>query len=359
MAYPDDYSQYDQITINHTIIGSGGVNHFDIWLPVTLMSSTAQSVMRSDGGDLRVTLDDGTTQLPREVIQNSLGEVIGLRINMPSLSDSTDDVIRCWYNGSDVEPSANSTYGQHNVYDSDTAGYWPMEELPSGIAPQILDHTSNLNHGTVVGGMTADKLVAGIIGNGLNMAGNGYIQLVDNGILRNRNVLSFSAKFRIHAGVSVFGFLVEKGNTSEFSLESTNSLTPKFYVNNTLAVSLPTLSTQIDYHFVLVLDGSTAYGYLNGSQFESRAFGVAVPDNSNDIGFAARPNSSYYFNGLIDDYRIDHTARSAAWISTRYQNDANPNSFFSSVTAQGHPPVTTGSRQFPCIGSSIIRGANL
>lgn len=358
MAFPTDYSQYDQVTIDHTLIGTGGLSSFDIWLPVSLLSTTAQSVMRYDGGDLRVTLDDGVTQLAREVVRNSSGQVIGIRINMPSVSDATDDLIRCWYNGNDTEPALGSSFGQYNAYDSYTAAYWPMEELPSTTAPQILDHTSNLNHGSTSGGMTAGQLVTGIIGNGLDMDGiNDWLQVADNSLLRSRTVVTFSAKFRIHAGVTSFGFAVEKGSNSEFSLESSNSLSPKFYVNNTEALSLPTLSTQVDYHFVLVLDGSTAYGYLNGSPFQSAAFATAVPDNAEVICFGARSPGAYFFNGLIDDYRIDHVARSAAWISTRYQNDANPGTFFKSITAMGQPPVTPGSRRFPVIGSAIIRAA--
>ena len=150
MAFPQNYTKFDTVIINHSLVGSGGVTNFDFWLPVSLMSDQAQATMRSDGGDVRFTLNDDVTQLATDAICNTSGSVIGFRVNVPTLHDDQLNTIKAWYNGTDTLPAASSTYGAFHAYDSDTIGYWPMVEDLS-VSSTLQDRTVNQLHGVVAG----------------------------------------------------------------------------------------------------------------------------------------------------------------------------------------------------------------
>jgi len=68
-------------------------------------------------------------------------------------------------------------------------------------------------------------------------------------------------------------------------------------------------------------------GYLvdvenNGAEF----YDVDVPFQ---IGTWTGENDGYRMDGIIDEYRILNSCRSAAWISTSYNNQNDPSNFLS------------------------------
>ncbi|MFW9877791.1 MAG: DUF2341 domain-containing protein, partial [Candidatus Thorarchaeota archaeon] len=96
------------------------------------------------------------------------------------------------------------------------------------------------------------------------------------------------------------------------------------------STSVP-VSTGVWQHIVFTYHGSTSTGtlYKNGVS-STHNFGIgSLGTNSRPfyIGFN-RGWTGEVFDGYIDEVRISNTVRSSDWITTEYENQINPNSFY-------------------------------
>lgn len=107
--------------------------------------------VQSDGADIRVTLDDGTTELAYDLIDWNYGSGSPtglLRFNANSVTAGTTVRIYVDYTpGTATAYDANETYGSDNAYDANWIGYWPL-------ASDANDRTVYVNHLTANGGLT-------------------------------------------------------------------------------------------------------------------------------------------------------------------------------------------------------------
>jgi hypothetical protein len=118
---------------------------FTLIVDLSRMSSSWNAAVQSDGGCIRVTKSDGTTELAYDLIDfdntTTPGSPTGhLRVLFSGASGTGSNTIRIWtdYNaGTAVAYDATETYGSDNAYDSSWAGYWPMDD------DDITDRTSN------------------------------------------------------------------------------------------------------------------------------------------------------------------------------------------------------------------------
>ncbi len=368
MTFPSNYANYDTITIDHTKIGSGGLSNFDIWLPFSLLSSTAQSTLRNDGGDARFTLNDGTTRIAHDVLINASGNLAGFRINVPFLSDTDDTLIRCWYNGTDMLETAGSAYGQYATYPS-VLGYWPLSNNPAGSAPQMQDRTANANHGTVSGGVTN---TTGPLGDSVLLNGvNGKIDCGTDASL-NPGTASFSLecwfnttgttgslnydmlmyKIKDSSPYTNFGVYIY-GNAAKANATEVDGDVPDL-------AGAAAVNDGNWHHVAFVRDGANCYLYKDASLIASRLSDGGPYDLTNANKAFTIGDDSY--NGGLFSGKICHVkfgpARSAAYWQTRFNNESNAASFFSDVTAFSSETGggTAGTRRFSVIGSAIIRG---
>jgi hypothetical protein len=94
-------------------------------------------------------------------------------------------------------------------------------------------------------------------------------------------------------------------------------------------------STLIDdtwIHLVGVLDRTAgkAYIYKDGQLIATdTSITSGNIDSSRSLKLSEDWSSSYHFKGLIDEIHLSNVARSAAWISTEYNNQYDPDSFYS------------------------------
>jgi hypothetical protein len=100
------------------------------------------------------------------------------------------------------------------------------------------------------------------------------------------------------------------------------------------------------YHIVGVHDAGadTLTLFVNGVQRAQNTGATATPDTGNaplriaDANVDIFPNE---FNGQIDEVRVSNTVYSVNWIQTEYNNQNDPNSFYSigpEYTVSGNPP---------------------
>jgi hypothetical protein len=122
---------------------------------------------------------------------------------------------------------------------------------------------------------------------------------------------------------------------------------PSTGFGNAVAASWVTsLSLGQWYHVVGVHDAGadTLTLFVNSVQRAQNTGATATPDTGNaplriaDVNVDIFPNE---FNGQIDEVRVSNTVRSANWIQTEYNNQNDPESFYSigrECSVSGHPP---------------------
>jgi hypothetical protein len=92
-----------------------------------------------------------------------------------------------------------------------------------------------------------------------------------------------------------------------------------------------TLSTGTWYYLVATYSSSTGtIGYVNAASDATVAGATALASGTANtyIGSDQNDASGRYWNGTIDEARVASTARSADWITTEYNNQNAPGSFY-------------------------------
>lgn len=123
------------------------VDDLSILIDISQLSNTFQNNVQTDGGDIRVTNSDGSTELPFQLIEwdyNS-GNPTGFIKALISGSSGTSAItLRVYYNyilGTATAYEATGTYGSNNS-DVKLAGFWPLFSDGNDISPNSGNLTS-------------------------------------------------------------------------------------------------------------------------------------------------------------------------------------------------------------------------
>jgi len=291
---------------------------------------------------LAVTLADGTTQVGYGALKfASAGGLADLALRAKVDLDSsaaTNDVLGYLY----YDATATDQQNKAVAVDSNTQGYWPLEEDPSGSAPQVLDWTSNASHGTSQGSMTSGDLVAGQVGYGLEFDGTDDYLSVPSFALPT-SAITFSCWWKPTVAVSDNDFILFRifdltGNTRVYDVfprfkdDPSNSGYYGWYNNGVegrLVTDLSGYFAQNTWcHLVHTYDGTTNRVYINGVERGSNTPGVdATWDTStaDDLRFGSTGQEPVvnFPRLVLDEARLDNVARSADWVAYDYQNQFN------------------------------------
>lgn len=330
------------LIIDHTKVQ--GTSHIDFPVLVDLSDLDKDyynifDTCTSDGGDIRVWLNDGITQLAREIVEiDTVNRTGSMWIKIPALSGTSNTVLIITANGVDTEPAPDSTYGSENVWNSSYKGVYHMNQDPSGIAPQILDSTSNNNHGTSSGNMTSDDLVEG------NLSCTKAVDFdgVDDTIILN-NSLSFGTS---DISISCWINLEEQEEVRSiiFGSHPYNPPNGRCYVENHIDKVRMVVGDDSDYvgisSSISVLDrwvlihgvrsNDTVSLYINGSLNSSDSDDIFDVTNSSLWGWSQAYSSWGYLRGKVGNTTVLSTTLDSDWIATEYNNQ-KPNSTFYSV----------------------------
>lgn len=356
MAFPTGWGRYCAVTIDNAYVGST-LTDFPVLcdinnLPSEMFDADGSYPALNGGGDIRFSSDSaGATQLPCEVVSfvTNNNPALGsaqIYVKVPTVSSSADTTIYVWYNkAGESQPAASDTYGSENVWDSNYAAVYHMEQDPSGSAPQVLDSTANDRHGTSAGSMTSGDLVTGKVGNGLDFDGsNDYIQCpVPISSSATTQTMEFTNN-RTSGGRIDIG--TGDADTRRFAIAADNTTTYLVVENgSTNYPNAASASHSVYHHHCVVFDGglsstSRVKWYLDGSSQSLTPGGSGNPAslyggtsyyfigrNGND-GFGPYD----YASGIIDEFRVSSIARSADWISATYTNLFTPGTFATAGT---------------------------
>ncbi len=299
-----------------------------------------------------VTDVDGVTQIPygnyNDFVVSAGACTATLRFKQTlSSSAATGDVMGYLYYDQSQTDQANRA----GVLDSFTAVLMPMEEDPSGSAPQMVDWSGN-NNGTTQGSMTSGQLVAAEVVNGLNFTGSSS-QGVNCGNGSSVQItgdctVSFWMNFPdVDMGVVPVCKDSNVGGRA-YDIDIVHS-TARMYINggagSNIVASAAVLSNSTFFHVAGTYhtDGTLKI-YVNGSLSNTQTGADAsIPSATAELTIAHRPYTGFegFVTGIIDEVNVASTTRSADWIAYAYQNDKN-NSATVTLGAQETAPAATG-----------------
>ncbi len=333
MAFPGDYTKYQEVTIDNTKVPSTQTD-FPAFIDLSDLDKTTDifDACRSDGGDIRVTLSDGTTQLAREIVSIDTSAKTGeMHIKITSLSGSADTVIRIWYNGVDVEPAIDSTYGTQNTWNNNYELVYHMDDATT---TTILDSTSNGNDGTK-GSATNPSEVSGKIGKAQDFSDD-LITVSANAILKD---LPITYDFTVSCW---FNADVQDNDRPYFSWSGTDDLV--LYPNDDISGTGGFRVFWRDIGGVIIDEnGSDLSGTYYLSHFISRASNDhEAYRNASSVGTSSDNGPAGPFTDVfvghfpsqstdmqIDEVRVLSVALSDNWLTTEYNNQSSPSTFYS------------------------------
>ncbi|MFX1249776.1 MAG: DUF2341 domain-containing protein, partial [Promethearchaeota archaeon] len=283
-------------------------------------------------------------------------------VKIPSLSSSQNAIVSMYYGN----PTVSNQENPSGVWDKNYIGVWHLNEDNSSTR---YDSTNNNLDGTP-GNYDNDEATTGIIDGADDFDGiDDHLVIQDPGIgsildFDTGNSISISAWIHPESFPEYWNTFVTKGSTpSEFAnyglqvlgsgdsgkldffyRKSDNSDPWQEYQTNTDIISLG------DWHFVVFTYtfgiGSSAKFYVNGTEIAgvwSSGNGDIDPLISNaELWFGADDNPPYdspneLFDGIIDEIRISNVKHDENWIQTEYNNQFDPNNFYSVSIEEKNP----------------------
>jgi hypothetical protein len=341
------YSYWRTITISHLKVPNTNQNNFPVFLtfsdPLLKSVSNGGHVASASGYDVIFTSDSaGNNLLPfqRESYNPATGGA-SFWVQAPMLSPTSDTQIYMFYGNSGATDQSNPS----GVWDSNYKGVWHLNDDAANTS--VGDSTSNAHNGTNYAN-TNGQSVAGQTGAALSY-GNGSTNFGTSSDF-DYSASNFTVSFWLNCpyfngdGPQGFvgrgqisgsgsagpyeGFEIFVG-TAGFPLASTKLTFTSWdgygYTQYTTAGAIS--ATNWNY-VTFVRNGSTYSWYLNGSQDSTGTF-TSFQTSSQPLYLMKGIESGSFPGGDADEFRMSNTARSADWITTEYNNQSSPGTFYS------------------------------
>ena len=322
----DILSEYpDRFLITPSSINS------DLYYDLSLAPASFWSNVRSDGGDIRVTAQDGPTQLAREVSGFDYAGHKGL-VYIGGLTGHT--ACYMYYgNPSATEPAANSAYGKYNTWESALFGVYLMNGNGN-------DATSKQNTANAIGSPTFS---AG------RLSGQQCLNCGDGSTNKYLQTASYAH------GISVGDFTILAWANPNFLSVGSNCPIAAFGLYNPVLSSSDTrVSTGLCGYFVGFMNGGHSfplnawarvamvrrsgfvYFYFNGVNTTPAGINKAGVDVglSSILNIGTDNFAADKYGGLIGETRFYTRGLTDAELATDYANQNNPASFWTTGGAE-------------------------
>lgn len=327
--YNSNWLYRQKITIDHTKVGAS-LTDFPVYLNLADLGNVFWAGVLSGGGDIRITTGDGSTEVAREVVScdttNKTGEV---HFKAPSLSTTTDAVFYIYFGNSGASDYAvDATYGARAVWSN---GYVGVFHYGNNINNSVSAITGT-NHGS-----TEDTSIYKL-GNSSRKFVRASSQYIDYGNPTALNIngvvpITVQAWVRFNAIPSAYRDFFGKGDT-QYLLQGISSRFRAFIYDGDwkMANADADIVANTWYSVANVYAGTVGGNvnlYVNGAV--QTEVGTADSINSSAYSVYAGQNSQVanrFFDGYLDECRISNVARSATWISTEYNNQNSPSTFY-------------------------------
>lgn len=346
-----NWSNYFEITSDNTKV-SEAVG--DIMYDFANAPSGFWSTVKDGGGDIRIVNSAGDTAYSFELENfdgsNQTGVVFFDSQNLVTGSDVT---WRVYYgNGSASLPAEGDTLGKHNVWGPNYKGVYRLNES-SGTRIDSTSNSNDLSDGNTVTSGTGQLEGAA----DFEADNSEYLSAGDTASLSAMSPYSIVSWLNIESAPGTYG-IVNKNTTDDSNAEfqyfyrdsSGLKLQADFFdssQNETEIEGSVDLGTATWAHVVLAMDVPNATGqfYVDGSSIttsNNKSAASSVIDSNNPLTIGGQRGSLSY-DGLMDEIRILETLVSANWVSTHYNNQNSPSTFWTTGAEQSVSTDTVGS----------------
>lgn len=333
------------LAVHPTSNPEGYLESFPVLVSNTLdqLKSTTYggNVGKSNGGDILFTSSDGNLKLNHELEEydEQTGKILAW-VEVPRLYYTVDTDIYMYYGN----PDATNQWNIAGTWDQDIyKGVWHLKEIAAGGSDEFLDSTTHNQHLST--SSTPSRRVTqvdGVIGKAQNFASA-------DGEYLSRSSMTGLGTFRSTQTVS-FWYRVESNPGSLTRLftqeDSTFSYTSSIYMDGTGQIgagdtweppytywlSTPIPSQAQWNHVAWSWNGTQSNLYINGVQINSNTVQPNTDQTSSVIFLGAICSAATgcdNLNGNMDEVRYASTERSQSWMRTEYNNQDDPESFFS------------------------------
>ncbi len=305
---------------------------------------------QTNGQDIVFTAADGVTRLAHEIDSYSARgtKLLNAWVRVPELSPSSDTVLYMYYGN----PTAADQQDRAVLW-ADYAGVWHLnEDLPGANTTTEVyrDSTTNACHGR---DCVSTNCVAGRVGNGANLDGDDYVQLIRT--LYTTNDFTITAWAR----PSQIDWEAVMGDTGSryFALITASRIYGRSSISNNghQVVSGDNAKLTINaWHHVAFRStgeaGATRQLYQNGTNVTAGTNHALLPplntDPWNMIGKWGNATSYKFFHGVLDEVRLSDKALPAAWIDAECRNASSPSAYVSFGPEEGASAAPWPSARF-------------
>jgi len=299
-----------QITIDYTKV-NGTLNNFPVLIEFTDSGMIGKT--QEDGDDILFTLSDGT-KLAHEI--ESYDELTGhlvAWVNVPILS-SIEDTILYMYYGNDL---AENQQSPEEVWDSNYLAVHHLEETEGTIITDstdknndgsptdvILDVEGKLNGADEFNGVSSKTILPQIFTGQTQFTVEGWYYLTgtkESYLIAQRDLLQNGMFIRHYPATGEIQMFVNGKTVSRIT------------------------NTYEWHHVVGTYDGTIARMYIDDNVPSVTTTTLTWPNQSTYIGDRLTGNRA--FQGKLDEIRISDIARSAAYITTSFNNQNDPTPF--------------------------------
>ncbi len=323
----------DNIIISASKIPSD-LSAMNIHLKLDKQTSDFWSIVSNGGGDIRLFKDDGVTELAREVVSCDTATQTGeLHLLYPTtVSSSVDTIIQVHVDGVSSDYAATDPYGKNAVWDTNCMGIWHMGEASGS----VIDSTASAHAGARFGATQADGKLS-LNGAQLLNGSAHYFTVPHHGDFNLTN-LTISAWMKHLTRPVNYAHAISKGYiSSAYHWLINNNDRPIARLNtsfgNVDASPAGTYSTGVWTLYHMTYDGTTIRHYVNGVEEATAANPFGITASTRVLHFGRTyGTTSHRYAGTLDEIRILNTAKSADYITAEFNNQSDPDTFYSVVS---------------------------
>jgi hypothetical protein len=338
------YTYGKTITLQGSQI-SGTLTNFPVLISLTdnSLRTTANGgrVLNANGYDIVFTLPDCSTILPMQIerYDGASGTLVSW-VRLPSLVGGNNQIIYMFYGKTGVASDPSSS----TVWDGNYMGVYHFNS-------SVTDGTSNSRTLTDVGtaNLTTSKIGEGRrLNNTPNItsgtAGVQYLQLPNN-IFNTVTNFTFEGWVYLETVNTSWERIFDFGRNTNFNMFLCPSINGNGIKRFAITIngngterqvsSASSTGTGAWHHFAVTIDATANTGvlYYDGAADATNTGGVDLdPSNlgNNDRNYfgLSQYTADHGLYGNFDEFRISNTTRSAGWITTSYNNQNNPASFY-------------------------------
>jgi hypothetical protein len=312
-----------KLTLDYTqVSGTADLSSFPVLVSYTdaSLKTTANGghVANANGYDIIFTASDGTTKLDHEIeTYTAASGAIVMWVRIPTLSYTVDTDIYVYYGNSSIGTSQEN---KTSVWDGNYQGVWHLKESSGNFA----DSTSNGNTGTR--NISAPGKT-GVIGSGQRFDG------MDDYISAPYMIDPLATNFTWSGWVNFQTLPVDMGAGETLASQENGAGTGRLWIRGQGADNLLASSFWGDstftfsaagtwYYVCLVETGPNVFAWYADDQPAGTSLGI-VESATGNHRFGINMDGTSPFHGNLDEVRLSNMARSAGWIATEYNNQAN------------------------------------